>query len=51
MGGIGFIGMIAYPAAAIKRHKSGGNPSESIVGFVVLEFMFVGMLYAALAIH
>jgi hypothetical protein len=50
MGGIGLIGMIAYPAAAIKNHKRGGNPSESIVGALTLEFIFIGMLYAALII-
>lgn len=50
MGTVGLIGMIAYPAAAIKNHKRGSNPSESLVGALTLEFIFIGMLYAALMI-
>ncbi len=50
MGAVGLIGMIAYPAAAIKHHKRGSDPSESLVGAITLEFIFIGMLYAALMI-
>lgn len=49
MGGVGFMGMIICPAAMIKAHKRGTPREESAASFLILEFLFIGMLYAALA--
>lgn len=50
LGLIGCIGMIGYPAAAIKSHKRGSNMSDSLVSGITLEAIFIVMFYAALVL-
>lgn len=49
-GAMGFIGMIAYPGIAIHFYKSGDDKLGAIAGFVIMETLFIVMVYAALAI-
>ena len=50
LAGVGFIGMIAYPALAIYSYKSKDEKLNSVVGFIVGETLFIGMLWFALSV-
>jgi hypothetical protein len=50
LGGVGFIGMIAYPGLAIYSYKSKDEKLNSVVGFIVGEVLFIGMLWFALSV-
>lgn len=50
LGGIGFIGMIAYPALAIYSFKSKDEKMNAVVGFIIGESLFVTLLWFALSV-
>lgn len=50
MGTVGLIGMIGYPAYAIKNGRNGRDRGASLASGVILEALFIGMLYAGLVI-
>jgi hypothetical protein len=50
LGGVGFIGMIAYPGIAIYSYKSKDEKLGSVVGFIIGETLFIGLLWFALSV-
>jgi len=50
LGGVGFIGMIAYPGLAVYSYKSKDEKLSAVVGFITGETLFVGMLWFALSV-
>jgi hypothetical protein len=50
LGGVGFIGMIAYPGVAIYSYKSKDEKLNSVVGFIIGEALFICMLWFALSV-
>lgn len=50
LAGVGFIGMIAYPALAIYSYKSKDEKIGAVVGFIVGESLFITLLWFALSI-
>lgn len=50
LGGVGFIGMIAYPGVAIYSYKSKHEKLGSVVGFIIGETLFIGLLWFALSV-
>lgn len=50
LGAVGFIGMVGYPGVAIYSYKSKDEKLNSVVGFIIGETLFIGMLWFALSV-
>jgi hypothetical protein len=50
LGAVGFIGMIGYPGVAIYSYKSKDEKLSSVVGLIIGEALFIGMLWFALSV-
>jgi hypothetical protein len=48
IGGVGFIGLIAYPALAIYSFRSKDDKLHAFVSFIFGETLFIAMLWIAL---